>query len=560
MGVRLLSVPEFENAVNAICGDIRSEKERLETAEELLSHLEDVRDWHLACGMSMEEACNRALEQLGDRVRLREQFARVHRYDPLISMKGAVLILEWGVVFSLLEINIGGLQQWTHLLGSLLLLLAAFRLRRANQTLYRAWLAQAVHFTLVTAQSGARILFQMPNGLTTAFVAGTGFLNCFFWGSIFLGLNQLYTSHVPSAEKPPHLGFCGTVMVLFHALMYVVLGFSTADGITSANIESTPMALALLVFVYYTVSQLKKVRVLLGTAEGDYGIEGNTPRAKAVVAAALALSLLLPLGCQLGYAFRAGETYRFVQHDLADPKLEKIAVETREKLVSDFSFPAEVLNDLPDSEVLQYRYANEMRCSKTESVGTYGALVPMTVYRFSLAKSYSYDEKSQRWQTGTMPCTRDLCVAKPSCLAFVRLHGRAAFLAYYDDDGYMESGIPSGLFCSAVTGAGANREVQQAINIHDLDPARPDFYGFSIREKKEQQLYLAMTCMAGDEGDATVQLKYIRQRRPLTVHFEDIFSSMVLYAYGDANMFSAAGFGFSDAVMTQKEVVNTSSS
>ena len=65
-----MSVPEFESAVNAICGDIRSDKERQETAEELLAHLEDVRDWHLACGASEEEACSRALDQLGDRLNL----------------------------------------------------------------------------------------------------------------------------------------------------------------------------------------------------------------------------------------------------------------------------------------------------------------------------------------------------------------------------------------------------------------------------------------------------------------------------------------------------------
>ena len=553
--VRLLSVPEFESVVNDICGDIRSDKERQETAEELLSHLEDVRDWHLACGASEEEACNRAIEQLGNRLQLREQFACVHRFDPLASMKGAIMLLEWGVVFSLLAINIGGLQQWTHLLGSLLLLLSAFRLRRANKTLYRAWLAQAVNFALVTVQSGVQILYSLPSALMTAFVAVTGIVTCFFWGSVFFGMDQLYKSHVQNAEKPPRLGACGTVLVLFHGLMYMILGFSAADGITSANIESTPLVLALIAFVYYAVSQLKKVRVLLGTAEGDYGIEGNTPRAVAVVAAALAVSLLLPLGCQLGYALRSGETYRFVQHDLSDSKLEIIATETREMLLSVFSFPKEVLNDLPDSEVLQYRYATDMRWSRTECVGTYGVLMPMTVYRFSLEKSYCYDEKRQQWLTGYMPCTRDLCVAEPACLDVIHFHGRNAFLAYFDNDAYWVNGLSSGLFCSAVTGAGENREVQQAIDKHDFDPARPDYYGFSIREKDVQRLYLAMTYIASEEGDVLVHLKYIRQQRPLAVRFQDICSSEDLHYTGSTGQYSSAQFGFSDAVMTREGFV-----
>ena len=553
--VRLLSAPEFESAVNAICGDIRSEKERQETAEELLSHLEDVREWHLACGASEEEACSRALEQLGDRLELREQFARVHRFDPLTSMKGAILVLEWGVVFSLLAINIGGLQQWTHLLGNLLLLLSSFRLRCANKMLHRAWIAQVILFALVTIQSGVQILYPLPSGLMTAFVAVTGILTCFFWGSVFFGLDQLYKSHVQNAEKPPRLGVCGTVLVLFHVFMYLVLGFSTAGGVTSANIESTPLVLALFVFVLYTVSQLKKVRILLGTAEGDYGIEGNTSRAKAVVAVALAVSLLLPFGCQLGYAFRSGETYRFVQHDLADSKLELVAKDTREKLLSDFAFPKEVLNDLPDSEVLQYRYATDMRWSKTEGVGTYGVLMPMTVYRFSLEKSYSYDKKRLQWQTGNMPCTRDLCVAEPACLDFIHFHGRNAFLAFFDNDAYYVNGLSSGLFCSAVTGTGENREVQQAIDKHDFDPSRPDYYGFSIREKDVQRLYLAMTYMSSDEDDVLVHLKYIRQRRPLAVRFQDIFSSEDLHYTGSAGQYSSAGFGFSDAVMSRQGFV-----
>ena len=559
--VRLLSVPEFESAVNAICGDIRSGKERQETAEELLSHLEDVRDWHLACGASEEEACSRALDQLGDRLKLREQFARVHRFDPLLSMKGAILVLEWGVVFSLLSINIDGLQQWTHLLGSLLLLLSAFRLRRANKTLHRAWLAQGTVFALVTIQRGLQILCSLPSGLMTAFVAVTGLLTCFFWGSIFYGLDQLYKSHVQNAEKPPRLGFCGTVMVLFHVVMYVALGFSTANGITSANIESTFLVLALFVFVYYTVSQLKKVRVLLGATEGEYGIEGNTPRAKAVVAVALALSLIVPLVCQLGYAFRSGQTYRFVMHDLADSKLETIATETREKMVSDFSFPKEVLNDLPDSEVLQYRFADDLRWSKTESVGTYGALMPMTVYRFSLKKSYTYDEKRQQWMTGNMPCIRDLCVAEPACLDSIHFHGRNAFLAFFDNDAYYVNGISSGLFCSAVTGEGNSREVQGAIDKHDFDPSRPDYYGFSIREKDVQRLYLAMTYMeSGEDDDVVLQLKYIRQQRPLAVWFQDIFNYEDLFAFGSDGTYSSAGFGFSDAVMTREGFVKHSGS
>ncbi len=556
-----MSVPEFESAVNAICGDIRSDKERQETAEELLAHLEDVRDWHLACGASEEEASSRALEQLGDRLNLREQFARVHRFDPLSNMKGAIMVLEWGVVFSLLAINIDGLQQWTHLLGSLLLLLSAYRLRRANKMLYRGWVAQAINFTLVTLQSGLQILFQLPNGLITAFVAAAGFLICFFWGSVFYGLDQLFKSHVQNAEKPPRLGFCGTVMVLFHVEMYVVLGFSTADGITSADIESPLLVLALIVFVFFTVLQLKKVRVMLGAAEGDYGIEGNTPRAKAVVAVALAVSLLFPFGCQLGYAFRSGETYRFVQHDLADSKLEIIATETREKLVSDFSFPKEVLNDLPDSEVLQYRFADDLRWSKTESVGTYGVLMPMTVYRFSLKKSYTYDEKRQQWMTGNMPCIRDLCVAEPACLDSIHFHGRNAFLAFFDNDAYYVNGISSGLFCSAVTGEGNSREEQGAIDKHDFDPSRPDYYGFSIREKDVQRLYLAMTYMeSGEDDDVVLQLKYIRQQRPLAMRFQDIFNYEDLFAFGSDGTYSSAGFGFSDAVMTREGFVKRSGS
>ena len=553
-----MSVPEFESAVNAICGDIHSEKERQETIEELLSHLEDVRDWHLACGASEEEACNRALEQLGDRAALREQFARVHRFDPLLSMKGAIMLLEWGVLFSLLAINIGGLQQWTHLLGSLLLLLSAFRLRRVNKTLYRAWLAQVTVFTLVTIQNGVQILFQMPSGLMTVLVAVTGILTCIFWGSVFFGLDQLYKSHVQNAEKPPRLGVCGTVMVLFHWLMYVILGVSTAEGIASANIESLPLVLALIVFVYYTVSQLKKVRVLLGILETDYGIEGNTPRAKAVVAVALAVSLLLPAGCQLVYAFRSGATDRFVQHDLADQKLEKIATDTRKMLAFDLSVPNEILNDLPDSEVLQYRYANDLRWSKTESVGTYGVLMSMTVYRFSLEKSYSYDEKRRQWQTGNMSCTRDLCVAEPACLDVIHFHGRNAFLAFFDDDTYLVNGTSSGLFCSAVTRSGDNPEVQQAVSKHEFDPSEQKFYGFSIREKDVQRLYLAMTYMTSGEGDVMLHLKYIRQRHVFAVPFQDIFNFEDLHFFGSDGTFSSCGFGFSDTVMTREGFVRHS--
>ena len=159
-----------------------------------------------------------------------------------------------------------------------------------------------------------------------------------------------------------------------------------------------------------------------------------------------------------------------------------------------------------------------------------------------------------------MPCTRDLCVAEPACLDSIHFHGRNAFLAYYDLDSYVASGIPSGLFCSAVTGNGDNREVQKAIDKHDLDPSKPDYYGFSIREKAVQRLYLAMTHIESGEDDDLLQLKYIRQQRPLAVRFQDIFNYEDLFVFGSDGTYSSAGFGFSDAVMTREGFVKRSDS
>ena len=157
-----------------------------------------------------------------------------------------------------------------------------------------------------------------------------------------------------------------------------------------------------------------------------------------------------------------------------------------------------------------------------------------------------------------MSCTRDLCVAEPACLDVIHFHGRNAFLAFFDDDTYLVNGTSSGLFCSAVTRSGDNPEVQQAVSKHEFDPSKQEFYGFSIREKDVQRLYLAMTYMTSGEGDVMLHLKYIRQRHVFAVPFQDIFNFEDLHYFGSDGTFSSCGFGFSDTVMTREGFVKHS--
>lgn len=85
------SLPEIQTYLNTVCTQIRWKKARAAVAEELETHILDQRDAFLAAGLSPEEACAKAVAEMGDAVTVGTMLD--HSYRPRIGAKPLAFLL-----------------------------------------------------------------------------------------------------------------------------------------------------------------------------------------------------------------------------------------------------------------------------------------------------------------------------------------------------------------------------------------------------------------------------------------------------------------------------------
>ena len=96
----------FQEYIDYVCGGIRSKRTRADVSDELLSHLEARYEQSRAVGQDEIIAQSLAIEQMGNREKLRQKFAALYRFYTPDYLRTALNCLLFGLIFIFTRLNL----------------------------------------------------------------------------------------------------------------------------------------------------------------------------------------------------------------------------------------------------------------------------------------------------------------------------------------------------------------------------------------------------------------------------------------------------------------------
>lgn len=378
---------QFESYLQYVCAGIRSRQKREEIHDELLGHLEDTYECARATGRTAEEAEDDALEHMGDRNLLRHKLAQLYKFSPPEYMRTTVNCLIFGLFFVFCRVEVVPLfGKFMPLIGQMLLLCALFRLYKFNKP-FKAAAGIFTAYLLTENLAWFITVYDTPQNVWRGCfaVAAAVFLNLFFC-FVYVGMSDICDKY---STRTSWIGFC-IVPQLFVAYLSVAFAWDSrpiaVEEYAGLNDE----------FLFYglifPLVSLWRAKQALSFDELQMSWEQPMKRGtQRLLAVCIVLCLTLPFGSMLAAATRAPQTESYTVSD-TDRSAE--ADEARAHLRA-LGLPEEILQDLPDSEVLHYRTAQYM---ETElGYGDHRQSPALTAYIFYLS-GLTPENSADVWQ------------------------------------------------------------------------------------------------------------------------------------------------------------------
>lgn len=348
-----MSLPDFDfnQYVTEICKGIKSRPKREEIMEELLGHLEDNYERNLAVGMTEDEARLDAMKKMGDGELLSYYLSEVHSRSPLKEMNSTLVQVILGFV-CMNFIFSGTLKEIIVILGIILMFSPLLKMRRMNGKAEKAFhffnffaLTQLFYYCI----SIGNIL---PLWTANIYFVVNSLFKGLFWLFLFSALNETCRKHLGEKIKKPKLVLCGAFYMILSFLTGGVLILTEGETITF-NDFIAPIAL---VFMFvYTVVQLVRTKNILWNADSEYGILPADKKHFTVFACVLAGCFATVLAFNYACATRSPVKTELVIHDVSAEEQAE-ADKIRQKML-DWDVLPQIIEDLPDSEILNYKDA-----------------------------------------------------------------------------------------------------------------------------------------------------------------------------------------------------------
>ncbi|MCH5191926.1 MAG: hypothetical protein J1F23_07155 [Oscillospiraceae bacterium] len=371
----------FDDYIKSVCKGVKSERKKTEIKEELLSHLTETYGQNIAVGMDDVTAQENAIERMGNKDELKEQFAALYSISPPDYMRSSINFLIFGILFTCFHLDFfAGAGRIQLFLGEMLILYSLFKIREINRSLKTAF----YFFPLLLLYENMSLFIQTyfyPSESVIEFLIWLPLaLNAVFYRFLFFGLSSACNSVKTENDKRPHLLFCYLNIMLFFYML----------PIAAADIDSGLFLFLILPF-FIPLLGLRRVKRILGRKEPEFDLSYTLKKKdKRSYGVLVVFFLILPIFIMIISATRKPETHIYNPVDTAE-SVETVQA-AREHML-ELGFPKEYLDDLPDSEVLRYRTATYFEKHEDSQSKYIGANIKAYIFYFST----EYNEKTESY-------------------------------------------------------------------------------------------------------------------------------------------------------------------
>ena len=246
----------------------------------------------------------------------------------------------------------GSVKDILFILGIPIIFSALLRIRKLNGRTEKAF--HFFNFSVIArlALYCMRLGRILPVYFECRFVAVIFVLQGIFWFLLFTGLHNFCQPYLTEDKKKPHLYFCG----VYHLMLCFLNGFIVAlsEG-ENVDIPSFILPLFMIFMYFYGTVQLTRMRSILWDADGEYGILPADKKHFTVYTCVLAVCVATVLIFNYASSNQKPVKTELVIHDVSVEEQSE-ADKIRQKML-DWDVQPQIVEDLPDSEILKYKDA-----------------------------------------------------------------------------------------------------------------------------------------------------------------------------------------------------------
>lgn len=346
----------IDEYINSICRKIMSPRKKNEVYDELYSHLIEEYEKNVSLGLDDESAQLKAIEKMGDKEKIASDFGKIYLIIPTEYMRSSLNFIIWGMALSFFRINLfNGMGDITKFIGGLLILYGLFKLKSVNKKLNIAFLVNIgiELFSLVTHNISLYIVDSSILQIINSFIVIP--ITLFEYWCIFTGIRDITENLISNEDKKPHL----TSGFLSYVLCAIIIVFSALTEV-SIIIYVTPL------LMIFCLCQLGRAKKILAYKEPEFDLTETLKKSEKVIFVSLAIILAVtPL---VSTYLASSPKVETAIYNIANSNAPQSEIEKARANMLELGFPEEYLNDLPDSEVLEYSDATHLLVQKPDEI------------------------------------------------------------------------------------------------------------------------------------------------------------------------------------------------
>ncbi len=342
----------FDEYTSYITKRIMSKKKEIEVRDEYFSHLMEEYERQTHLGRSHIEAQVLSIEVMGDKDAIKEQFGKLYPVIPFQYIRSSLNFIIWGILLSSFHIEIffDGFSSITLLIGSALLLYGLFKLRSTDKKINIAFFMNVILCvaSVITAHIGRTLVD--PTNYLIILGTVTALIGIVEYGFLFAGINNLCKSLQGNGLKKPNL-LLGYISYFIFGLIIILAIYGAVVIVYFAPI-----------FLIIALWQLRNAKKFLANESVEFELKTVITIGEKIVYCVLIVVLAVaPIISMFAVAGSQPKTEIFNPVDTEYSTDEVNQVKFEMVLLG---MPEEPINDLPDSEIMNYKGATYLHISE----------------------------------------------------------------------------------------------------------------------------------------------------------------------------------------------------